>query len=454
MLVFTRFWSQAAGGLPQVFWTLWAALLVNRVGAFGMLFLPLYLTEGRGLSLTMAGLVTAGYGIGGAGGSLLGGVLADTWGRRATMVTANGVAAALMLALGFAEPLPLIAVLTALVGVFHSMPGPATVAAIIDVVPEDGRARAFNLQFWAFNLGTAVAAALAGLVASVDFFLLFALDAAMTAVTAVIVRVAVPETLALSRETGVLERRGTSRPARPWSTRPWPPRPWGQRPGRPASAQQRVADPTRRPGGLITALTDPAFMAFVGLTFVLALLGSQSSILQLAMDGDGLPPSAYGIVAAVPGVLIVLGQLFVPRLIAGRLKGRVLALAVAFTGIGYLTVTFADVFGAYLAAAAIWTVGQMLAAPPNAEVIAELAPAELRARYQAVFFLTFPASGFVAPALGGWSLEHLGDVHWILVGLVGLAAAGGHLLASGPRERRVARMLSARVAAPGVGVPA
>lgn len=439
--MFSRFWSQAAGGLPRVFWTLWTALLVNRVGAFGMLFLPLYLTEGRGLTLTLAGLVTAGYGIGGAAGSLLGGVLADTWGRRATMVTANTIAAGLMLTLAFAEPLPFIAVLTALIGVFHSMSGPATVAAIIDVVPEEGRARAFNLQFWAFNLGMAVAAALAGVIASVDFFLLFALDAAMTAATALIVRFAVPETL------GVLERRGTSRPARPWSTRPWPPRPWGQRPGRPAGSAQRS-------GGLITALTDPAFMAFVGLTFVLALLGSQSSILQLAMDGDGLPPSAYGIVAAVPGVLIVLGQLFVPRLIAGRLKGRVLALAVAFTGVGYLTVTFADLFGAYLAAAAIWTIGQMLAAPPNAEVIAELAPAALRARYQAVFFLTFPASGFVAPALGGWSLEHLGDVHWVLVGLLGLAAAGGHLLASGPRERRVARLLATRASTPGVGVPA
>ena len=41
---------------------------------------------------------------------------------------------------------------------------------------------------------------------------------------------------------------------------------------------------------------------------------------------------------------------------------------------------FANVLPAYLAAAAVWTVGSMLAAPPNAEVIAELAPAELRAR--------------------------------------------------------------------------
>lgn len=192
----------------------------------------------------------------------------------------------------------------------------------------------------------------------------------------------------------------------------------------------------------MTALTDPHFMAFVGLTFVLAFIGTQNSMLQLAMDGDGLPPAAYGAVAALPGIFIVIGQLFVPRVIRDRLKGRVLALALTFLGAGYFAVAFADVLPVYLAAAAIWTVGSMLAAPPNAEVIAELAPAELRARYQAVFYLTFPAAGFVAPAFGGWSLEHLGDWHWALVGLAGLAAAGGHLAASGARERRVAAALS------------
>lgn len=373
-------------------------MLVNRVGAFAMMFLPLYLKQERGLSLTVAGLVTAAYGLGGAGGSLLGGVLADVWGRRATLVTANGVAAALMLGLGLAGPLWLVVALTTLLGVFHSMPGPALVAATIDVVPEESRARGFNLQFWAFNLGLAVAATLAGVIVEAGFFLLFALDAAMTAVTALVVGFFVPETVG------------------PRAT--------------------RSVHTGRRPG-LLTALTDPHFMAFVGLTFVLAFLSTQNSILQLAMDGDGLSPAAYGAVAALPGVFIVLGQLFVPPFLRDRVKGRVLALSLTLLGAGYFAVAFADVLPAYLAAAAVWTIGSMLAAPPNAEVIAELAPAELRARYQAVFYLTFPAAGFVAPALGGWSLEHLGDWHWVAVGLIGLAAAAGHLAASAPREHRV-----------------
>ena len=74
----------------------------------------------------------------------------------------------------------------------------------------------------------------------------------------------------------------------------------------------------------------------------------------------------------------------------------------------------------------------------NAEVDAELAPPALRGRYQAVFYLTYPAAAFVAPALGGVSLEHLGDGHWLLVGAVGVAAALGHLAAGPARDREVA----------------
>ena len=42
------------------------------------------------------------------------------------------------------------------------------------------------------------------------------------------------------------------------------------------------------------------------------------STLPIAMSADGLGPATFGWVIAVNGVLIVAGQLFVPRLIGGR----------------------------------------------------------------------------------------------------------------------------------------
>lgn len=457
MRALRRWLDDTAGGLPATFWYLWAGLLINRAGAFAMLFLSLYLTEARGASEALTGTVVGAYGLGGAGGVLLGGVLADRWGRRSTLLAAHLATAGLMVGLAFSRHLVMIAALAALVGVAHSMPSPAFVAAIVDVVPERRRSRAFNLQFWAFNLGMAVASLLAGLLAEASFVALFLVDAAATALAAVVIAWKVPETLPrrAAKAAPILDTSRSDRTESVQDLRLAPSRGSGavtRRAGRGRRAGWRwVGRRERRAGwrragrerqpGLHTALTDRTFLTFVGLTFVLAVLTMQTStIMPLAMRSDGLRPSAYGAVVALGGVLIVLGQLFVPRLIERHRKDRVLAVSTALLALGFATLAFADDVAVYLAAAVVWTVGQMLAAPPNAQINADLAPLELRARYQSVFYLAFPAASFVAPTLGGVSLQYLGDRHWLIVGGLGLLAAGCHLLAGPPRERRVAAL--------------
>ncbi|MBM2617406.1 MFS transporter [Actinoplanes sp. LDG1-06] len=394
-----RAWLRdTAGGLSATYWYLWTGLLINKVGGFAILFLSLYLTSQRGAGTAQAGLIVGTYGIGGLLGSLTGGVLTDRWGRRRTLLTSHFTTVAALLALAFSSDLVMIAVWCALLGVAQSMASPAFVAAIIDVTPAEKRSRAFNLQFWALNLGLAGASLLAGLLAQWSYVGLFLIDGACTLVTGILIAWKVPETL-----------RTPSSPSRP------------------------------RAGGLGTVLTDRIFLVFVGLTLLQALIYAQSNtIVPLAMHADGLSPAAYGSVVALGGALIVLGQLFVPRLIDGHRKHRVLALALLVDGVGFGVLAFADHLAWYLLAAAIWTVGSMLAAPPNAEINSELAPLALRGRYQAVFFLTFPAASFLAPSVGGAGLQYLGDAHWVVVGVLGALAAGLHLLAGRPRERRVA----------------
>jgi MFS family permease len=390
-----RWWADAAGGLPATYWYLWTGLLINRVGGFAVLFLSLYLTAQRGASPALAGLLVGAYGIGGVGGTLLGGLLTDGWGRRSTLLVSHFATAALLVLLAVTTNLAAIAALVLLLGVMQSMPQPAFVAAIIDVVPADRRSRAFNLQFWAFNLGMAGASLLAGVLAEWSYLGLFLADAGSTLLTGLLIAWKVPET------------------------------------------RDPAAMPLER--GLRTPLTDRIFLVFVGLTLLQALLYSQTNtIVPLAMNRDGLSPSSYGLLTALSGTLIVVGQLFVPRLIDGRRKARVLALSLAIMAAGFALLTLADGLGLYLTAAAVWTVGSMLAAPPNAEINSELAPLELRGLYQAVFFLTFPAAAFLAPALGGASLQLFGEAHWLIIAGIGVIGAALHLVAGPAREKRVA----------------
>ncbi|MBL7254663.1 MFS transporter [Paractinoplanes lichenicola] len=390
-----RAWLRdTAGGLSATYWYLWTGLLINKVGGFAILFLSLYLTSQRGAGTAQAGLIVGTYGIGGLAGTLAGGVLTDRWGRRRTLLTSHFATVAALFALALSSELMVIAALCTLLGVAQSMASPAFVAAIIDVTPAEKRSRAFNLQFWALNLGLAGASLLAGLLAQWSYLGLFLIDAACTLITGLLIAWKVPETL-------------------------------------------RHPVTTSR-AGLGTVLRDRIFLVFVALTLIQALIYTQSqTIVPLAMQADGLSPSAYGSVVALGGALIVLGQLFVPRLIDGRRKHRVLALALLVDGLGFALLVVADHLAVYLLAVVIWTVGSMLAAPPNAEINSELAPLALRGRYQAVFFLTFPAASFLAPALGGAGLQFLGDGHWLAVGALGALAAGLHLLAGPPRERRV-----------------
>ena len=85
----TGWFRLTTGGLPRMFWVLWAGTLINRLGAFVLIFLAIYLTRARGFSQREAGLILGFGGAGGAAGTICGGVLADRWGRRPTAATAR-----------------------------------------------------------------------------------------------------------------------------------------------------------------------------------------------------------------------------------------------------------------------------------------------------------------------------------------------------------------------------
>ncbi|MET7748192.1 MFS transporter [Micromonospora sp. NPDC005367] len=398
-----------AGGLPARFWYLWTGTLINRLGSFVLVFLAIYLTQERDFSASQAGLVIGLWGVGGAVGTTIGGTLADRLGRRPTLLTAQLGGAVMMVGLGLARPLWAVALGALLLGAFAEAARPAFGAMMIDVVPEKDRLRAFSLNYWAINLGFACAAVLAGFAAQAGYLLLFLIDAATTLVTALI----------------IFTRVGETRRARPVS--------------------KGAAAPA---GALRTILSDRIFLGFVALNLFAALIFLQHiSMLPIAMGDSGLSPATYGSVIALNGVLIVVGQLFVPRLIRGRNRSHVLALAALVTGVGFGLTAFAHAAWFYGLTVLIWTLGEMLNSPSNATLIAELSPAELRGRYQGVFSLSWQIAGAAAPIFGGLVREHAGNsALWVGCAVLGAVMAVAHLVSGPARERRALALR--RTAAP------
>lgn len=386
--------------LPRTYWVLWAGMLINRLGAFVLPLLTIYLTQERGLSLTQAGQVLAAFGLGSLAASFVGGTLADLLGRRATMLISLLGSAAAMLAFGAARSRLELLGAALVLGAIADMYRPASQAMIADVVPPEKRATAFSLLFWAINLGFAAAVALGGLLAEKSFAALFWADAATTLVFAGLVAALIPE------------------------TRP----------------QARAGAPA--PDAL-APYKDAAFAPFLFINFLVVLVFMQfQTALPEAMRRAGASTAEYGYALALNGLLIVLLQPFMGGLVGAYRRSRVLAAASLLVGAGFAATAFAQGFYAFAATVAVWTLGEVMMAPLNSSVVADLAPEALRGRYQGAFGLTWSSGFLVAPLLGPETIARFGlDALWAGCGAVGLLAAAVHLGLGRRRAERLGRAL-------------
>jgi MFS family permease len=380
------------GGLPRAFWALWAGSFVNRLGTMVEPFLAFYLTAVRGLSVTATGAVLALFGLGSIFAHVIGGVLTDRVGRRATLTGGMLATAAAMLALGYTTALPAVVAVVFVLGVTIDMYRPASQALIADLVGPGERTRAFGLIFWAVNLGFAVAMVLGGSLARAGFTWLFWCDAVTCLIYGAIVWRIVPET--------------------------------------------RVRRAGREPGSFLDVLRDRVAVGSVLIVLGYALVYFQSySTLPLVMRHAGLSPSSYGLAMAVNGVGIVIVSPLLSAWLARRDASRVLAAGMSVVGIGFGLTAAASSTAVFAATVLVWTLGEVLFAAVSMAIIADLAPPHLRGRYNGLYGTAFSLAALLGPPAGAWLLGRDVRLPWLACAvLCGLAASGA--LALGPAVRR------------------
>jgi MFS family permease len=419
---FGRAVRETVGGLPRQFWWLWTSTLVNRLGGFVVTFLALYLTVQRGYSASYAGLVAALFGLGGAAGAVVGGVLADRIGRRPTLLATQTGAAAATAVLGLVtHPLAIAAVATA-VGMAGSASRPALSAMIADLVRPEDRVRAFSLNYWAINIGFGVSAAVAGFIAAEGYLWLFLGDALTTVLCAMVVYAKARETLPATAQTRAGEAGTVTADVLPAQG--------GAPRGRTGSVKCVQAPEIR----LSDVLRDQRFMALVGLTFLLGSVMQQaSSTLAVDMGAHGLSATQFGLVAAINGLVIVVLQLPVTRMVRRYGNAGLMAAGSLLAAWGFGLTVLADSVGLYALTVVVWTLGEIVHTPASMSVVADIAPVTARGRYQGIYTLAWSAAAFAGPLAGGVTLDRFGrDAVWSGCAVVGtLAGAGFYLLLRG-----------------------
>lgn len=367
--------------LPPAAWVLFGGSFINRFGTFVMPMLAIYLTR-LGYSAARAGAAIGAYGAGHLVASMLGGHLADRFGRRNTIALSMFASSVAMMLLSQARSYGAIIVLTMIAGTATELYRPASHALIGDLVAPDQRVIAFGMYRFAVNLGFAAGPAMAGFLADRSFFLIFAGDAASSAIYGVIALLALPHGLRI------------------------------------AMAEERFGEAFR------TALRDKAFCWFLAATAFVAMIDFQlTSTFALHVEAQGFPAATYGMLASLNGLLIVFFELLITSRTQRYDPRPVIAIGYAVAGIGFALTGFAHTVPALAATVVVWTIGEMLSSPLTGAYVTQIAPKQYRGRYMGMLMLMFSIGMMSGPTLGTLLFQRSETMLWAVCGCLGTLSA-------------------------------
>jgi MFS family permease len=367
--------------LPRGAWILFFGTFLNKFGTFVMPFLAIYLTK-LGYTPGQAGLAVAAYGCGVLCASILGGYLADSFGRRKTIVLSMFSGAVAMLCLSQAHSMLTFTLFASFAGLTCELYRPASSALLADLVPAGQRITAFAAYRMAFNAGWAFGPAVAGLLAKKSFLWLFIGDAATSVLFGLVAFFALPAGLRGTRAAGAL------------------------------GDTLRLFREDRRFRQIACAAL------LIGFIFVQAF-----STLSLEVTSAGLSVAVYGLVASMNGGLVVLFELPLTTITRRFPTRSVIAIGYLLIAVGFGSNVLPRTLPLLVLTTVIFTFGEMISMPVASAYVADLAPADQRGLYMGTYGLVWSVASIVGPSVGLWlfSINHL--ILWAITGVLGFTAA-------------------------------
>ncbi|MBW8009718.1 MAG: MFS transporter [Chloroflexi bacterium] len=389
---------------PRTFWVLMAGTFIDNLGgALLFPFFSLYITDHFGVGLTEVGWLFAIFAITSVFGSMLGGAMADKFGRKVMIVVGLVISALSSLSMGLVDDLNTFYILAGFVGLLGNTGGPAQQAMVADLLPEEKHAEGYGMQRVVLNMALTIGPAIGGFLAATNFMMLFIFDALSSIITAVIVFGYLPET-------------------KPETTED--------------QAEQSLGQTF---AGYSKVLRDRVYMVFIFVSLLMIIVYVQitSTLPVFLRNLHGISPIRFGYILSVNAGMVVLFQFWITRRISARPAMVMMAIGTGFYLVGFSMYGFVAGFPLFLLAMIILTVGEMIVTPVAQAIVARLAPEDMRGRYMAMYGFSWTIPYAIGPLLAGYITDYI-DPNWVWYasGIVSLMAIFGYLglhLKSGER---------------------
>jgi MFS family permease len=379
---------------PPLFWIIVVTLFIDSIGNTLLFpFFALYITQKFGVGMTQAGVLLGISSLFGLVGSILGGAIADRFGRRRLILFGLISSALSSLLFGWAGKITTLYFLIVIVGLLSRVAVPAYDAVMADILPEAKRQEGFGIMRVAFNYAWIFGTALGGLIAARSFLALFVMDAMLSLIAAIVLYRFLPETKPASQA----EAKETE------------------------SFLSTVA-------GYRIPLRDLAFISFlfVGIIVLIVYQQEYSSLPVYLRDIHHIDSKRYGVMLSFSGLEVVLFQFWISRTIRKYPPFLMMMLGALFLAIGFGVIGFVRESVLFLVAVIIITVGEMIFYPTGQVLAANFAPADMRGRYMAVYGLAWAIPATVGPAAAGLILDNYNpNLLWYIGGFLCTVAALG-----------------------------
>jgi predicted MFS family arabinose efflux permease len=378
-------------GLPGIVYAMSVAAFVNAVGRMGMLFVALYLAEVQHYGAGSIGWLVAAAGLGSVTGAYASGVLSDRLPPAHVLVAALALTAASFALLILAAGPWMIAPILFLVGLGEGGFRPPYNRIVMAACSPEDWARAHSVYRMAVNLAFAVAGPIGGLLASVDYVLVFATDGLTSILAAGLM-------LWMFGSRSRLGRRTAEHPL----------------------AHETILVAKRSP------YKDLVFGALcLSLLLSSLVLDQVKSTYPLYLNEVyRLEPEEIGSLYLINGLMVVAMQVPLTWLLK-----HVASQTTAWAGTlllcgGFAVLPFGSSFSLAILSLAIWTLGEILLYPPLIAIVMRRAEQGRSGEYLGIYHGASSLALLLGPAIGGtiyavWSPATL----WFGCGVIGILAA-------------------------------